>query len=776
MELNNIPKTGNWNDVSSRINDNFSKVNNSITRLDNIEQNRKGYFADDVELKAAYPSPNVGWYAYVGSTGTIWSVNRGNWRDKQEPIPSDVDLSGYAHITDLELKANHGYDSNPKTLKEVDDSKVDKLEVEERLNKEISAGTVRSIKKNEFFSGSLQGAGTGAPMFYTRIAYSIFLPVVKGANIKFIYPTTISYAGVTYNVGVRVQGRKYCNFDTTTNWGLLHSGYNTSLDTLLINRDFNYISFGFEIFDLPSSIKAIDIISDGQFSIEYENTISLSPSIIDDYNYNINVKYNEINNDITENYALKTELVTKADHGYEINPKTLKEVDDNLAQLAGDIGDKITISEDGTVKKDGVGVDIFLKYASNLASLQFDSGKEPLINIQEKTITFFTTTIIRSGQNLAQLAEDKIVSIYPDSSLFSIFFDFKTGSFYTRSYVQLSIDSQDALICMGNYLGIEHQGITASFPYSIDGGMFTHDNPTLTTLNCETLPNVNSISKSITFYPNTYIPYGSEHIRITEEITTPLHGTKGSQVFLYFNIKNKEFYSTNDFSKRDLLICVAKNNAFHNGINCAFEYTMDGKSFYLKNRDADFGKFQDNLKLIETVDFIPNINSTTMELDLGGDPIILVNGNSYPLSIYHTDSSKYRKIKLEWEGSSAQMFLFNVDTKEFYFKGFNIKKSFNEILVGAIRTNNSDRLEGLSLPFRYKVDGVLVNGGSGNDGGDVVDKTNILYLNRGIEEKLIQLKRPMYTPGEGVASPILTILHFSDIHRHVANMDRIVEF
>jgi hypothetical protein len=67
----------------------------------NIDNYRKGYFSTDTELKAAYPSPKVGYYAYVGSTGTIWKQSGGTWIDSGELIPDDVDLSLYAKNEDL---------------------------------------------------------------------------------------------------------------------------------------------------------------------------------------------------------------------------------------------------------------------------------------------------------------------------------------------------------------------------------------------------------------------------------------------------------------------------------------------------------------------------------------------------------------------------------------------------------------------------------------------------------------------------------------------------
>ena len=59
--------------------------------VNNIENNRKGYFSSDTELKAAYPNPKAGWYAYVGSTGTIWKASGNTWVNSGDPIPSDTD-------------------------------------------------------------------------------------------------------------------------------------------------------------------------------------------------------------------------------------------------------------------------------------------------------------------------------------------------------------------------------------------------------------------------------------------------------------------------------------------------------------------------------------------------------------------------------------------------------------------------------------------------------------------------------------------------------------
>lgn len=83
--------------------------------VNNIENNRKGYFATIAELKTVYPNPKVGWYAYVGSTGTIWKEFGGVWVDSSEPIPNDVDLSLYAKKTDLAIVESKAMDAAEKS-------------------------------------------------------------------------------------------------------------------------------------------------------------------------------------------------------------------------------------------------------------------------------------------------------------------------------------------------------------------------------------------------------------------------------------------------------------------------------------------------------------------------------------------------------------------------------------------------------------------------------------------------------------------------------------
>ena len=65
--LNNIPNSGNWGDAASKLNDNFNKVKQAVTTVENASKNNKGYFSSLSALNTAFPSPKAGQTAYVYS-------------------------------------------------------------------------------------------------------------------------------------------------------------------------------------------------------------------------------------------------------------------------------------------------------------------------------------------------------------------------------------------------------------------------------------------------------------------------------------------------------------------------------------------------------------------------------------------------------------------------------------------------------------------------------------------------------------------------------------
>ena len=84
MDLNEIKTNGKWGDAAISINDNFSRTNVEIEKLKNSAIRDKGYFSTEASLKAAWPSPVKGDYAWAGSPypGTAWGCDTaGTWTD-----------------------------------------------------------------------------------------------------------------------------------------------------------------------------------------------------------------------------------------------------------------------------------------------------------------------------------------------------------------------------------------------------------------------------------------------------------------------------------------------------------------------------------------------------------------------------------------------------------------------------------------------------------------------------------------------------------------------
>jgi hypothetical protein len=117
--LNNIPNAGNWGDAASKLNDNFNKVKQAVTTIENASKNNKGYFSSLSALNTAFPSPKTGQTAYVYSEASstkyyIYNAFNGGWVTASVEAPSvGVDISGYAKTG-----------GSTKTLKEVEDENI----------------------------------------------------------------------------------------------------------------------------------------------------------------------------------------------------------------------------------------------------------------------------------------------------------------------------------------------------------------------------------------------------------------------------------------------------------------------------------------------------------------------------------------------------------------------------------------------------------------------------------------------------------------------------
>lgn len=136
--LNNIPNSGNWGDAASKLNDNFNKVKQAVTTIENTSKNNKGYFSSLSALNTAFPNPKAGQTAYVYSEASstkyyIYNAFNGGWVTASVEAPSiGVDISEYTKTG-----------GSTKTTKQIDDS-ISQLEGE----MSVATGWIDAANKN----------------------------------------------------------------------------------------------------------------------------------------------------------------------------------------------------------------------------------------------------------------------------------------------------------------------------------------------------------------------------------------------------------------------------------------------------------------------------------------------------------------------------------------------------------------------------------------------------------------------------------------------------
>lgn len=98
-KLNNIPISGKWSDVASRLNNNLLKIEQELDSLGSAAYKSKGYFETEEDLKAAHPTPSLGDWAvadgvyYLTKKATInGSVS---WEATTIAFSPSINLSEY---------------------------------------------------------------------------------------------------------------------------------------------------------------------------------------------------------------------------------------------------------------------------------------------------------------------------------------------------------------------------------------------------------------------------------------------------------------------------------------------------------------------------------------------------------------------------------------------------------------------------------------------------------------------------------------------------------
>ena len=105
MNLQSISHIYSWGTVASVLNDNFEKVREAIESGNSEQSLAKGVFPTLVDLEAAYPSPNIGDWGYVGTSfpAYLYTWNGTSWeKSKDQTQPDEIELETYIQSVEVD--------------------------------------------------------------------------------------------------------------------------------------------------------------------------------------------------------------------------------------------------------------------------------------------------------------------------------------------------------------------------------------------------------------------------------------------------------------------------------------------------------------------------------------------------------------------------------------------------------------------------------------------------------------------------------------------------
>ena len=104
-QFNIIPNRGRFADIAAAANSNFYLAYEALLRLSKTMSYSRGLYATSTALSAAWPTPKVGWWAFVGETFPvqIWRCETaGTWTNSgQTWNGGNIDLTTYVKQTDM---------------------------------------------------------------------------------------------------------------------------------------------------------------------------------------------------------------------------------------------------------------------------------------------------------------------------------------------------------------------------------------------------------------------------------------------------------------------------------------------------------------------------------------------------------------------------------------------------------------------------------------------------------------------------------------------------
>ena len=194
MGLNKIESSGSWGKASSDINSNFDTIGSDLTKLKNATLKNKGYFATAEDLRSAYPSANVGDYAYVGSVAPYqtWQWKNNAWSKLNDDGGGvNVDLNDYYPKSEIDSKLTD--------LASKEQVKSTKGKGSNWAN--ISFTTLQDLNYKLCLSGDITDATIEGQTSFIQV----LVQTKDGAN-KYVYNVS---RGGTFNSGVIVDLSKF---------------------------------------------------------------------------------------------------------------------------------------------------------------------------------------------------------------------------------------------------------------------------------------------------------------------------------------------------------------------------------------------------------------------------------------------------------------------------------------------------------------------------------------------------------------------------------------
>lgn len=224
-DLNNVPSTGTFGNSIGQVNQNFGLVKGAIENLEGRTIRSKGLFPTQAALTAAYPSPKVGDYAYVGSglPATIYDcLVEGTWHNTGQTGGSEtIDLGAYSTTAQMNTAIDNGLQGQVGYAECNTDGSTQRKDVVVNGFKLLASGGalhIKMIKANTHANATMNISPTSTivaantkPLFYNGAQASSENTWVANEIISVYYDGTNYQATNSQGGGGKAERIKYDN-------------------------------------------------------------------------------------------------------------------------------------------------------------------------------------------------------------------------------------------------------------------------------------------------------------------------------------------------------------------------------------------------------------------------------------------------------------------------------------------------------------------------------------------------------------------------------------